>query len=124
MAAVIEEDGRFLVTLRHGRQHLSGLWEFPGGKIEPGESPEACLRREILEELNVDSTIGAEVLTTTHEYPDRTVRLHFHRCRIHGAPRPLAGQKMRWVTRDELAALDFPAADRELVERLRSELPA
>lgn len=119
VAAVVERDGRFLVTQRHGRQHLSGLWEFPGGKIEPGESAEAGLQRELVEELGVASTVGAEILATTHAYPERTVRLHFHWCEIHGEPRALLGQQMRWVAREDLDSSEFPAADAELIAILR-----
>lgn len=115
LAAVIEHDGRFLVTRRLEDTHLSGYWEFPGGKCEPGESHDACLRREILEELGVEAIVGAEIVATEHAYPERTVRLHFRRCEIDGEPRPLLGQEMRWITRAEMRALQFPDADRELI---------
>ncbi len=118
LAAVIERDGTFLVTRRLKDTHLSGYWEFPGGKCEPGESHEACLMRELREELNVSSTVGAEILTTEHEYPAKRVRLHFRRCVISGEPQPVLGQEMRWVTRDEMSALQFPDADRDLIEML------
>ena len=118
LAAVIEHDGRFLVARRLKGSHLAGLWEFPGGKCEPGEGHEACLARELTEELGVSSTIGPEIVVTEHAYPDRTVRLHFRRCQIAGAPRPLLGQELRWVGRDELEALELPEADRELVHVL------
>lgn len=118
LAAVIERNGRFLVTRRLERTHLAGYWEFPGGKCEPGESHDACLRRELAEELGVDAVVGAEVMTTEHTYPDRTVRLHFRRCEIAGEPEPRLGQQMRWVERAELATLAFPDADRELIQWL------
>jgi 8-oxo-dGTP diphosphatase len=118
LAAVVERDGRFLVTRRLANTHLSGYWEFPGGKCEPGETPAACLARELVEELGVTARIGDEILTTEHAYPERTVRLHFRHVEIEGEPQPLLGQEMRWVTRDELRQLQFPDADRELIERL------
>lgn len=118
LAAVIERDGEFLVTRRLKDTHLSGYWEFPGGKCEQGESHEACLERELLEELNVRSTVGAEILVTEHEYPAKRVRLHFRRCVIAGEPEPMLGQEMRWITRDEMKALQFPEADRDLIEML------
>ena len=118
LAAVIERDGRFLVTRRLKDTHLSGYWEFPGGKCEAGESHEACLARELVEELAVQSEIGADLLVTEHAYPSRTVRLHFRRCAISGDPRPLLGQEMRWVPRAELAGLPFPEADRALIALL------
>jgi mutator protein MutT len=84
LAAVVERDGRYLVTRRLENTHLAGFWEFPGGKCDPGETHEGCLRRELLEELGVESEIGDEILTTEHTYPERTVRLHFRQCVIHG----------------------------------------
>jgi mutator protein MutT len=118
LAAVIERDGRVLITRRLEGSHLSGYWEFPGGKCDPGETHEACLARELREELGVQARIGPELLVTEHAYPEKTVRLHFRRCEIDGEPRPLLNQQMRWVSRDELRALSFPEADRALIEML------
>lgn len=117
-AAIIEVGGRFLVTRRPKGVHLEDHWEFPGGKCEPGETLSACLRRELREELAVEAEIGDEVLTTTHEYSDRRVVLHFMACRIAGEPAPQQGQEMRWVARADLATLPFPAADAELIQQL------
>ena len=119
LAAVVERDGRFLVTRRVKGTHLSGYWEFPGGKCEAGETHEACLSRELEEELGVRAEIGDELLVTEHAYPERTVRLHFRRCRLEGEPRPLLGQEMQWVARADLRTLQFPEADRDLIELLR-----
>jgi len=118
-AAVIERDGRLLITRRQHGVHLEGFWEFPGGKCDAGESLRASLERELREELDVDATIGSEIFTTTHAYPERSVELHFFECEIHGTPRPLLGQEMRWVERDELPTLRFPPADDELIQLLR-----
>jgi mutator protein MutT len=120
LAAVIEQDDAFLLTRRLKGTHLAGTWEFPGGKCEPGESHDACLQRELVEELGVTAEIGDEIFTITHAYAEKTVELHFRRCAIAGAPRPVLGQEMRWVKREELHTLQFPEADRELIERLRS----
>ena len=117
-AAVIERDGRFLMTRRLEGTHLAGAWEFPGGKSDPDESLTACLQRELVEELGTRSTIGREVFTVEHAYPQRTVRLHFFETTISDEPRALLGQEMRWVTRAELQTLDLPEADRGLVELL------
>lgn len=117
-AAIIEVDGRFLMARRLAGTHLAGTWEFPGGKCDAGESREACLSRELREELDVEALVGEEVLSVEHRYPERHVRLHFHRCAIVGTPRPVLGQELRWVTREELGAIDVPPADRELVELL------
>ena len=120
-AAVIEEDGRFLVTRRPRGVHLEGYWEFPGGKCAPGESLHDCMRRELAEELNVEAVVGQELLSTTHAYDDRVVELHFLRCRITGAPVPQQGQEMRWVSHEGLRALAFPPADTALIDRLTDE---
>ena len=120
-AAVIDRDGRFLVTRRQQGVHLEGHWEFPGGKCEAGESLDACLVRELREELDVEAQVGEEVLVTTHPYADRSVELHFFRCDLKGEPRPLLGQEMRWATREELATLEFPPADAALIQMLRHE---
>jgi 8-oxo-dGTP diphosphatase len=117
-AAVVEIDGRFLVTRRQKGAHLEGFWEFPGGKCDEGETLQECLARELSEELDVPSRVGAEILSTTHSYPERSVELHFFRCELFGEPRPMLGQDMRWVPREELAALEFPPADAELIKIL------
>ena len=117
-AAVIEDGGRYFVTRRHAGTHLAGYWEFPGGKCEAGESLEACLSRELREELGAEAAVGEEIFTISHEYPERTVELHVLACRLLGEPRPVLGQDMRWVGREELATLQFPPADSELIARL------
>ena len=119
LAAIVERDGRFLVSRRLKGTHLEGLWEFPGGKCAPGETHQMCLARELLEELGVESTIGDEVLVTEHAYAERTVRLHFRRCTLAAEPRPMLGQEIQWVERRQLDSLQFPAADRDLIEMLR-----
>ncbi len=117
-AAVIERDGAFLVTRRLAGSHLEGCWEFPGGKCDPGEALEACLVREIREELDTGIAVGAEVFSAAHSYPDRTVQLHFFRADLVGMPRPVLGQEMRWARREELHELQFPPADSELIALL------
>ena len=117
-AAVVEQDGRFLVTQRLDGTHLAGTWEFPGGKCDPGESLEQCLVREIGEELGVGCSVRGEIFRMSHEYPERRVDLHFFACELAGEPVPQIGQAMRWVPRTELGALEFPPADAELIQRL------
>lgn len=118
VAAVIERDGRFLVTLRPRGTHLADHWEFPGGKCEPRETHGEALRRELREELAIDAVVGPLVHRTSHAYPARTVELHFYACEFSGTPTPMIGQQMRWVPRAELATLPFPAADADLIVRL------
>ena len=121
-AAVVEIDGRYLVTRRHASVHLGGFWEFPGGKCDKDETLKDCLVRELLEELDVASRVGDELLATTHAYADRSVELHFFRCELLGEPRPVLGQEMQWVRREDLATLEFPPADAELIAILRQPL--
>jgi mutator protein MutT len=123
VAAVIEDHHRFLVTRRQPGVHLAGLWEFPGGKIDPDEGHAAALRRELKEELDVDVEVGERMYHTVHAYDDRHVELHFYRCDLKGEPRPLLGQQMRWVARAELASLGFPPADTEFIALLTKSVP-
>jgi 8-oxo-dGTP diphosphatase len=117
-AAVVERSGTYLVTRRLRGTHLEGLWEFPGGKCEDGETQERCLVRELREELGCDAVVGAKLLEVAHEYPERTVELHFFRCELTGQPQPLLGQEIRWVDRTDLRALEFPPADEQLIQML------
>jgi len=119
-ALVQDEAGRYLITRRRHGTHLEGLWEFPGGKREPGETLEACLRRELAEELGADFTVGDKVETVTWHYPGKTVVLHFYRCRVAaGAIEPREDQAMAWVDPSELVDYEFPPADQALLARLR-----
>jgi 8-oxo-dGTP diphosphatase len=117
-AAVIERNGRLLVTRRVSGTHLEGYWEFPGGKCEPGESVAECLIREIREELDVRAAPGETLLVTTHAYPGKTVELHFLTCTIDGDPAPQQGQEMQWIARSALHELRFPEADAALIALL------
>lgn len=122
VAAVIERDGAFLVTLRQEGTHLSGHWEFPGGKVHPSETHAEALRRELHEELDVVARVHEVIHQVTHAYSEKTVALHFYRCDVEGEPKPMLGQPIRWVPRGELAALPFPEADRELIRIIASGL--
>ena len=118
VAAIVEDHGRYFVTRRQKGVHLEGLWEFPGGKIEAGESLVDGLRRELKEELGTEVEIGDEFFAVTHDYADRSVELHFLSCRFLNAPVALLGQEMRWVAREDLESLKFPPADDELIRIL------
>jgi mutator protein MutT len=118
VAAIIEQDDAFLLTRRQKGVHLEGLWEFPGGKVDEGETHEQALRRELREELDVDADVQELRFHTTHDYGDRSVALYFYQCRLRGTPQPLLGQEMRWVPRGDLSMLGFPPADTELIEML------
>ncbi len=121
VAALIQDDeGRYLITRRRGGSHLAGMWEFPGGKREAGESLENAMRRELTEELSASFGVGEKVETVRWEYPERTVIIHFYRCRLEsGTIEPRESQAMDWVAPSRLKELDFPPADRELIARLR-----
>ena len=119
VAAVIEREGKILITRRPAGSHLAGLWEFPGGKSQPGESDREALARELREELGVSATVGEPVEVVEWRYPDIHVRIEFFRCAIDGEPRPLEGQEMAWVAPAELDRYEFPPADAVLLKRLR-----
>ncbi|HWI20214.1 MAG TPA: (deoxy)nucleoside triphosphate pyrophosphohydrolase [Vicinamibacterales bacterium] len=118
VAAVIEREDAFLLTLRPDGTHLSGHWEFPGGKVHESETHVEALRREIFEELDAVASVGELIHTVTHAYPEKTVQLFFYRCELMGEAKPMIGQEMRWVPRGELASLPFPEADRDLIAQL------
>src|SRR6185503_21266775 len=98
-AGVVFRDGRVLITQRRPDDHLGGLWEFPGGKRESGETFAACLRRELMEELGIEVEVGECLGSVTHRYPGKTVHLRFYRCawRLH-EPSALGCQDFAWVT--------------------------
>jgi 8-oxo-dGTP diphosphatase len=119
VAAVIERAGRILIARRHAGSHLGGLWEFPGGKRQPGETPEAALVREVREELDVKVTVGELLDDVEWTYPEKMVRLLFFRCALDGEPRAAEGQEIAWVAPADLDRYEFPPADEGLVARLR-----
>ncbi len=121
VAGVIRrDDGRLLITQRLPDDTLGGYWEFPGGKVDPGEELPAALARELREEIGVETEIGAQIHHIVHAYPDRDVRLYFFDVRIlSGEPQKIEVADLRWVTLDELGEYQFPEADRPLLEQLR-----
>ena len=119
VAAVIERGGRVLIARRHAASHLGGRWEFPGGKRQAGETPEAALVREIREELDAAVTVGELLDDVEWRYPEKTVRLRFFRCAIENEPRAAEGQEIAWVAPADLGRYEFPPADEGLVARLR-----
>lgn len=121
-AAVIRRDGRILICRRGPGGSCAGLWEFPGGKVEAGETAQTCAVRECREELGVEVAAGKELWRTRYQYPDREVALTFLEARwIQGTPTPLVHLELRWVLPAELVQFDFCPADRELIERLAQD---
>ena len=124
-AAIIRRDEELLLTRRKADVHLPNLWEFPGGKVEPGESLSTALEREIREELGLRVRVLDEFYATTHHYASRSVDLHFFNCTIlEGEPRAIEVAEFRWVNCSNLRSFEFPEADRELVERLARPHPS
>ncbi|HET8732303.1 MAG TPA: (deoxy)nucleoside triphosphate pyrophosphohydrolase [Anaeromyxobacteraceae bacterium] len=113
VAAVIRRDGRILVTRRHGHAERGGQWEFPGGKIEPGEAEPEALVREIREELDCDVEVGALLARTSHRYPDLEVELAFYGATLAPGvePRLVGAAAMEWAEPSRLATYDFCEAD-------------
>ncbi len=118
-AGLVFRDRRLLITQRRAGGHLGGLWEFPGGKLEPGEAWEAALRRELHEELGIEAEIGREFSSVRHAYPGRRVYLRFFVCQLGPVePRPLGCAALAWVSADELSRYAFPEADQQLLAAL------
>jgi len=122
-AGLIFRNGKLLITQRHAGAHVGGLWEFPGGKREAGETFEQCVARELQEELGINVTVGALFESITHEYPEKAVHLKFFVCRLEaGEPRPIGCASLKWVDKSEMKGCDFPAADARLLEELQQNL--
>jgi mutator protein MutT len=123
-AAVIIEHDRVLLTRRPEGQHLAGLWEFPGGKLEDGESPEEAVARECREECGIEVEVFEIFDVTHHRYPDQDVLLLFYRCELRGGPvRNLQIADHAWVAPSDLDEYPLPPADERVVARLQALRP-
>ncbi len=121
VAVIRDEAGQILIDRRRDEGLLGGLWEFPGGKIEAGETVEACIRREIQEELALEIEVGAHLLTVEHAYSHFRITLFVHECRyLGGEPQPLESQEVRWVQLAELDQFPFPKANEQIVAALQA----
>jgi 8-oxo-dGTP diphosphatase len=124
VAAVIARDGRILACQRSRKSRFALKWEFPGGKVQTGETPEAALERELHEELGVGAKIGREILRTEHKYPQmrEAVQLIFFEARIEtGEAQNRVFEKIEWIEPAKMNGMDFLEADRELIEKLASQ---
>ncbi len=122
VAAIIWDGERFLACQRPAHKARGLLWEFVGGKVEPGETKQAALIRECREELAVTVAVGDIFMEVTHEYPDLTVHLTLFYARIvDGVPKRLEHQALRWITVDEIDTLPFCPADEQILQRLKKE---
>jgi len=118
-----DAQGRILLAQRPAGKHLAGSWEFPGGKCEPGESPEVALRRELAEELGIETGAVEPLIAVPWQYPEKPILLDVYEVRDwHGVARGREGQALRWCVAEEMRALPMPPADRPIVAALR--LPA
>ena len=122
-AALYGRDGRILIAQRPPGKHMAGRWEFPGGKVDAGESEAAALARELREELGIEVEINGLFDTVVYAYPEQTVSLKFFRCTWQkNEPRPLAVHDFAWVGRDQLSTYTFPAADSQLIQKLQTSV--
>ena len=120
--ALIDVDGRILLTQRPEGKSLAGLWEFPGGKVEPGETPEAALIRELQEELGIDTwqSCLAPLTFASHSYEDFHLLMPLFACRKwNGTPQGKEGQALKWVRSKDLRSYPMPPADEPLLPILR-----
>lgn len=118
--AILSTDhNEVLLAFRQADQHQGNLWEFPGGKIEPGEPPNLALARELLEEIGISIGVVSELMVVEHDYGDKAVRLHVFAVQsFTGQPKGLEGQTLKWVPLAELLSYDFPEANVPIVEAL------
>jgi len=123
VGVVLDGDGRVLIDQRLNEGLLGGLWEFPGGKQEPGEAITATIARELMEELAITVEVGEELISLEHAYSHKRLRFVVHLCRwLAGEPQPLACQQVRWVQPGELEAFPFPAANARIIAALLERL--
>lgn len=121
VAAVIRAEGRYLITQRRATAVLPNLWEFPGGKVEPGESDEDALRREIRERLDAEVRVLQMISFVRHPYERYTVDLHLYECELQSSVRPRAVQDFRWITSDQFDDYEFTPADEASMTKLLEE---
>ncbi len=120
VAVIWNEQGQILIDRRRPEGLLGGLWEFPGGKIQLGETVEECIKREILEELAIEIEVGDRLISIDHAYSHFRVTLTVHHCRyLTGIPQPLECDEIRWVTLDEIDQFPFPKANSQIIAALR-----
>lgn len=121
VAVIWNDQQQILIDRRRQEGLLGGLWEFPGGKVEPGETIEACIRREIQEELAIDIEVGDRLIVIDHAYSHFRVTLNVHHCRyVSGEPQPLESDEIRWVSLADIHTFPFPKANERIIEALRS----
>jgi A/G-specific adenine glycosylase len=124
VAVIWGEEGRILIDRRRQEGLLGGLWEFPGGKVELGETLEACIEREIKEELGIEIGVDRHLITVDHTYTHFRVTLEVYHCHhLSGEPQPIECDQVRWVTLEEIDQYPFPTANVRIIEALRQSSP-
>lgn len=122
VAVIWNDQGQILIDRRPESGLLGGLWEFPGGKVEPGETIAACIQREIQEELAIEIAVGDHLITVDHTYTHFRVTLHVHHCRyLRGEPQPIGCEAIRWVTLPEIEQFPFPKANLQIIAALQQQ---
>ena len=121
VGAVIEKDEKILCAQRNGKKSLPNMWEFPGGKIEDGELPEAALKRELMEEMDCEINVLDKIVTTVYEYDFATIELTTYYAEMVSDSIVLhEHQDMKWLSRDELDSVEWAPADIEAIEKIKS----
>jgi 8-oxo-dGTP diphosphatase len=116
-AAIIEKNGQILIAKRLEGGPAGGKWEFPGGKIEPNETPEECLKRELFEEFTIDATIGRFICSIEHHYSSLSVNLLVYRVnQFKGSIQPISHQEIEWINVKDLSRIDLAGADKKITK--------
>ena len=124
VAVIWNDAGEILIDRRKQEGLLGGLWEFPGGKVEPGETIEACIQREIREELGIEISVGDRLIVVEHTYSHFHVSLNVHHCQyVSGDPQPIECDEVRWVSLADIDQFPFPKANVQIITALRSLPP-
>ena len=119
IAVIWSPSGQILIAKRKASGTMGGLWEFPGGKIEPGETVADCIIREVREELAISVAVGAHLISIEHTYPEFQLCAIVHHCQhISGIPRPIESDEVRWVDVGDLDKYQFPAANYAIIEAI------
>ncbi len=125
VAVIWNDDGEILIDRRRQEGLLGGLWEFPGGKVEPDETIQGCIEREIQEELGIKIAVGDRLIVVDHAYSHFRVTLNVHHCRyLSGTPQPLECEEVRWVSPTDLHAYPFPKANIQIIQAIEEYLRA
>ena len=122
IAGLIISNNKYLIAKRNSKKVLGGLWEFPGGKINHNESPKDCLKRELKEELNIDSTIGEFICQNSHDYDDFSIDLHLYEVKsFKGEILNIEHDEVKWISKEKFDDFDFAPADIPLINKIREQ---